>query len=132
MTRDHISVDRLADAIQTTLEEFSGATEEALRAAIDDTEGQILDQLHTTSPRMTGTYAMSWTGEVWQKHLKGKYSRLISNKEYRLTHLLENGHRLVRDGRNVGFSPAKPHILQARERAKAWIGINLAKELDKA
>ena len=134
MTNEHINIDALANTIQYVLAEYAGATDDAIERAVDLTSAEIVDELRTTSPRRPGggDYARSWTDEVWQKKLKGKYSKLISNKEhYQLTHLLENGHRIMRNGREVGYSAARPHIMQARNAAAEKLAHNVARELEK-
>lgn len=132
-SRGHINVDALGPAIQTILEEFADATAEAVEAATDLTAAETVDRLRSTSPRQPGggEYAASWTSEVWQKRYKGIYKRLISAREYRLTHLLEYGHRLVRDGKEVGYAAARPHILQAELAARTQFEQNLRRELEK-
>lgn len=130
---DHINVDVLSGTIKTTLAEFADATAEAVENATDLTAAQTVDKLRSTSPRQPGggSYAKSWTSEVWQKHLKGHYKRLISAKEYRLTHLLEYGHRIMRDGKEVGYADARPHIAQAEIAAINLFEANLRREIEK-
>lgn len=131
--RGHINIDALGESIQTILEEFAGATAEAVEAATDLTAAQTVDKLRSTSPRQPGggEYAASWTSEVWQKRYKGIYKRLVSAREYRLTHLLEYGHRIMRDGKEVGYASARPHIAQAEFAAINQFEQNLRREIEK-
>lgn len=128
-----INVDALGATIQTVLAEFADATAEAVEAATDLTAAQTVDKLRSTSPRQPGggEYAAGWTSEVWQKRYKGIYKRLISNREYRLTHLLEYGHRIMRDGKEVGYASARPHIAQAEFAAISQFEENLRREIEK-
>ena len=71
-------------------------------------------ELKKTSPTGTrGKYAKSWTSQN-TKNRNGSEAVIYSNEEYRLTHLLENGHAL----RNGGRAKAIPHIAPAEEKAK--------------
>lgn len=62
-----------------------------------------------------GSYRRSWTYRVDKERGKISVTVYASGKNYRLTHLLENGH-LTRDGRTR--SKAIPHIAPANERAQ--------------
>ena len=61
-------------------------------------------------------YAKDWY--VDQKSKKHHSHIIIANKQYQLTHLLENGHDIIRNGKKVGHSPAFPHIKEVEEWAK--------------
>lgn len=130
---DHINVDALSGTIQTTLAEFADATMDAVEHATDYASERALDVVRVRSPRQPGggSYAASWTSEVWQKYLKGKYTRLISAKEYRLTYWLEHGHDIKRDGVKVGEADAWPHIIYAEQEAIQQFEAQLRRNIEK-
>lgn len=63
-----------------------------------------------------------WPGSDYPKNWtvsKEKGSYIVHNKKtYRLAHLLNNGHRIIKNGRVVGHAKAKPHILSQEEADK--------------
>lgn len=85
---------------------------------------QAQKELRATAPRRkkgktAGRYAKGWTVKSVDKK-NGKFEVIVYNKtDYQLTHLLENGHALVRGGRTIGkgWVDAHPHIAQAEQNA---------------
>lgn len=59
----------------------------------------------------TGDYANSWI--VSERSKPDIKSYWVHSTEYRLTHLLENGHLIVNKKNGVGWSPPFPHIRPA-------------------
>ena len=83
---------------------------------------QAQKELRATAPRRkkgktAGRYAKGWTVKSVDKK-NGKFEVIVYNKtDYQLTHLLENGHALVRGGRTIGRVDPHPHIAQAEKNA---------------
>lgn len=113
-----IPVSELAKQIAKELEIFAGATDEAVKVSVDDVAKATVQRLRQTSPKLTGDYAASWTATRLKggRHYYGKVVH-ADDGEYRLTHLLEHGHALVRGGRTVGYVKAHPHIEAAEQAA---------------
>lgn len=89
--------------------QISGAcsyASDVVDAAAEETSQDIVNELRATSPKQDGPqggkYRKSW------KYVRVGYCsyKVYSDKQYRLTHLLEHGHAL----RNGGRSKAIPHI----------------------
>lgn len=114
---NEISPDMFASAVNDILSEFREVTQEALKEATDEVAKETKARLKATSPSRTGKYAKSWTYST--KKNGNAYGKVIYSKEpsYRLTHLLEYGHALVRGGRTVGRAKAHPHISKAEQQA---------------
>lgn len=68
------------------LDTFDRHVQEVVEDAAKESAKECVQKLKATSPKRHGKYARSWT----QKKLAGGY--VVYNKEYQLTHLLENGH----------------------------------------
>ena len=70
--------------------------------------------LKNTSPVKTGDYAKTWTidekKDVYQRYY---YCTIWNDKNYRLTHLLENGHIIANKRGGVGWASAHKHIGKA-------------------
>lgn len=100
----------LTAAINKTLSEFSVGVSEELDLAINEVSKEAVKRLKETSPkgRGRGYYAKSWTMKKTKKRLY--VESIVYSKKYQLTHLLENGHPIVRNGKVVGRAKPQPHI----------------------
>ena len=110
-----IREDELAQAIVKELSEFENATEETVKAAVDKAAKNAVSALKTDSPKRTGKYAASWADKVDKSKKARVYTRIVYSKypHYRLTHLLEKGHK----ARNGRFVSARVHISPIEKNA---------------
>lgn len=114
-----IKPEDLAKVITEEMQKFAGATDEVVAEAVNKVAKETVAKLKQTSPKgSTGAYAQSWRATTLKggKHYSGKVIH-AGDGEYRLTHLLEHGHAVVRGGRVVGHAPAQPHIEAAEQAA---------------
>lgn len=112
------TVDGLAKAIQKTLAEYEGVTVDSMKAAVDKVSKEAVRELKGSSPKRTGAYAKSWTSKKTKLTNKWAYEKTVYNKDhYRLTHLLEKGHKVVgaKNGR-TRVDPI-PHIEKVEKKA---------------
>lgn len=95
-----------------------------VQSVIDTTARDAANKLKATSPHASGDYAKNWAVK------KQNGYAVVYNKAptYRLTHLLENGHDVVRNGEKVGHAPAQPHIKPVEE----WVQDEIEKRLSEA
>lgn len=98
---------------------------EATKTAGKTTSQKVVKILKGTSPKNRGKYARSWKvkqdGSVF----------IVYNEQAGLTHLLENGHDVIRGGRKVGRAPAHPHIKPAEEEGKTLYIEEVTKEVER-
>ena len=111
----------LSKEVNNILKEYASDVEKVLLKTEDEVAAEAVEKLKKTSPRKTrgkkaGHYAKSW--DVDKKAKKQYAQTIIYNKDYQLTHLLENGHDVVREGRVVGHAKAQPHIKPVEEWVK--------------
>ena len=114
-----IKIDQLAAEVNKQLAAFAGATDDIVETSAEDVAKATVQQLKTTSPKLTGKYARSWT--IYRpKSGPYRHTKIVhaGDGEYRLTHLLEYGHAKVNGGR-VQPSPAGGHIEPAEQAAIA-------------
>lgn len=117
-------VNEIGRAVEKVLAEYKDATVATMKKAIDKTSKQAVRDLKADSPKRTGAYAKSWASKVDKKTSVLAYEKIVFNKKhYRLTHLLEKGHRKV----NGGFVAARPHIAKVEQDAVK----TLVKEIEK-
>lgn len=119
-----IKVDSMDKEINKILEEYNGRIDDALHEVIAGTTKDCVEELKTTSPvnqdagaKTRGQYAKLWRSKIIENVLH-KYTSVVYNYQWQLTHLLENGHNLVsKTGKIYGHAKAYPHIKPAEEHA---------------
>lgn len=112
------TVDGLAKAIQKTLAEYEGVTIDSMKAAVDKASKEAVRELKSSSPNRTGAYAKSWAAKKARLTNKWAYQKTVYNKEhYRLTHLLEKGHKVVGAKNGRTWVDARPHIEKVEQKA---------------
>lgn len=108
----------LAAEVNSILADYRGVVQDVLVDAVDMTVKEVVKELRQTSPKASGAYAKSWTQTRAPWKNGAGYGRIAYNKDhYRLTHLLEYGHDIMRNGCKVGRAQAHPHIKQAEAQA---------------
>lgn len=123
----------LAKTIQQTLAEVGVAVDEETQAVFDEVGKEAVKKLKATSPvnpkgKHSGRYAKGWTYE--KKAYRGRAVGVVRNKtDPQLTHLLEYGHPLVRNGKVVGNVEAKEHIRPVADWCAQEIENKLTKKL---
>lgn len=112
------TVDDLSKAIQKTLAEYEGVTIDSMKAAVDKASKEAVRELKSSSPKRNGAYARSWTSKKTKLANKYAYEKTVYNKDhYRLTHLLEKGHRVVGAKNGRTWVDARPHIEKVEKKA---------------
>lgn len=96
----------LSGEIMKCLQEYTEEVVEALEKTEKELADEAVRTLKQTSPKKSGKYAKSWT-----QTKQGK-KRIVHNRRYQLTHLLEKGHAK----RNGGRVAARVHIAPVEQR----------------
>ena len=114
MAKDKISIDDLADAIGERLTVYQSETAHKVLNVTKKTMRRFVKITKQTAPRQTadpkrkgtlraGTFARAIRSTVEDNGLTGsKGIWYVGGKEYRLTHLIVNGHQLRQGGRTRG------------------------------
>lgn len=130
----NVKVDELGDVVKEMLEEYGTAIAEKTRDIIRDAGAAALVEAKNKAPvyhgperknkRKPGTYRNSLKltysrkeagASAWSSKTDAGYALVYaSGKEYRLTHLLENGHALRQGGRARGVT----HWSDAEQKAE--------------
>ena len=128
---DRINVDSLARNIMSVLNDYKDATEAAMAEAVDATAKEAVNELRNANPAGAGKYHSwadynkGWTFSVL-KSKKSAQAKVVHNKTgYRLTHLLEKGHALVKGGRTQAFE----HIAPVNDMAEKMLITELQKRI---
>ena len=127
-----VTVNELAKAIEDTLKDFVGVTEEACEKGVFETADDAVKALRAANPTDSGkyrswkSYNSGWTvRKKVEKRRRGVQAIIHNATHYRLTHLLEKGHAKVNGGRTRAF----PHIKPVEEKAEGELVKNIRKYL---
>ena len=113
-------MDSLLRQVNSVLAQYTSDVNQTVDDVMKSGANEAKRALTSLSPARSGKYAKSWA----VKKDKGQY--IVYNKKPGLTHLLENGHDVVVNGRKVGRAPAQPHIQPVEE----MISEKIVKELE--
>ena len=124
----------LAKTINQELQNLGIAVDDDMREVFDEVGKEAVKRLKATSPvnpkgKKSGRYAKGWTYEKGKRY-RGKAVGVVRNKtDPQLTHILEYGHPLVRNGKVVGNVEAREHIRPVAEWCAEEIDKKLTKKL---
>ena len=123
------SVIDISKEIDKVCSEYVGNANHAISRAAKRTAAAAAKDLRKSSPQRPeggGQYADDWT---YMSQYGG--ATVYNRDNYRLTHLLEHGHRLKRGGRSIGHVDPRIHIAPVQKRAEETFLQLTLKELDK-
>lgn len=110
-----IKVSELAQELAQGLSEYSQEVADAIKKATNEVAEEAVQELKSTSPVLTGSYAKGWAEKNTYESKSSKRNTVYNETDYQLIHLLEKGH-VGRDGRRV---KAIEHIRPVKEKATA-------------
>lgn len=132
----------LTKAVNEILLTYADDVELAALRVEEEVAKEAVKKLNKASPinpkssgRKGKHYAKDWY--IDQKSKKHHAHIIIANHQYQLTHLLENGHDVVRNGVKVGYYSGVKHIKPVEEwvkdevvdRLEFWLGAERKKAL---
>lgn len=121
-----IKIDGLSKAVEAALGEYSEYVTAEMKEVIRETGKKAAKELKKTSPRASGDYAKSWKSDTVKETANTIHISVhASDGQYRLTHLLENGHAK----RGGGRVAAIPHIEPVNEEALEFVEREIEKNL---
>lgn len=125
----------LAKTIQEELMNVGIEVNDDLQEIFDEVGKDAVNELRRTSPKNTkskkpGYYAKGWVYEKGKRTYNFKSSGVVRNKNApQLTHLLEYGHPIIRNGKKVGEAEAIEHIRPVAEMCAEEIDSLITKKL---
>lgn len=125
MSTTKISVDRLADAVNDALEEYSKLADETMRKAVTDAGKTVRNSIKEGAPVKSGKYAKSWSVKNTKMNSHVLEVTVYSRNRYQLAHLLEHGHAK----RSGGRTRAQVHIAPAEEKGIEQLEANIIRGL---
>jgi hypothetical protein len=107
----------LDGALKDILKDFNQEVIEGLNTAGKKIAKEGVSRLRSTSPRQSGRYAKGWRVKT-EKGNKADTNVIYNATDYRLTHLLENGHVIKNGtGRTYGKTAPVKHIEPVEQEA---------------
>lgn len=121
----------LTAQVNKILRDYASDVDKAVLYAEEKVAKEAVKKLKKTSPKAKRNgghrhYADDWT--IDNKSKKNYSHQIIHNKQYQLTHLLENGHNIVSHGKVVGHAKPQKHIKPVEE----WVKDEVEKEIRRA
>lgn len=124
----------LAKTIEEDLIDIGEQVTDDMEEIFEQIGKEAANKLKQTSPknpkgRHSGRYAKGWTYDKGKRTYNFACSGVVRNKtDPQLTHLLEYGHPLVRDGRTVGNVAPISHIGPVAD----WVAEEIEKRISKS
>ncbi|WP_026524726.1 HK97 gp10 family phage protein [Butyrivibrio sp. MB2005] len=109
-----VRIDDLADEVMKGLKDYAQLAVDDLKTAIKNAGETVKDEIEKTAPKKTGKYRKSWAVKKTNETSDSIKVVVHSKTQYRLTHLLENGHAK----RGGGRVAARPHIAPAEKKGE--------------
>ena len=118
----------LTSQVNKVLQEYADEVDKVVLEAEAEVAKAAIKKLKQTSPRAKRNGGHKHYADDWKednRSVKRYAHHIIYNKQYQLTHLLENGHNVVRGGKVVGHAKAQKHIKPVEE----WVKDEVVKEI---
>ena len=127
------SISAAMKTVQDQLAAFGVQIDDSIQEIFDDVGKEAVKMLKATSPvneksPQKGRYAKGWKYERGKKVRGATMSYVRNAKDPQLTHLLEFGHPIVRNGVTVGNADPIPHIAPVAE----WVAEEANKRIQKS
>lgn len=125
-----INPDQLQATVQGMLSMIPQQVDNVIDEASKVVSKEAVNKLKASSPKgkgkKSGRYAKGWSTK------KVDNMTVVYNRtDYQLTHLLENGHDIVRNGKKVGHFNGIKHIKPVEEEVQERMVEEVEKGLDK-
>ena len=123
-----IAITELEKAVLEELENYRDLAVEEMNKAVKDAGDTVKKEIgeRASSLFKGNKYAKSWAVKETAHTAMGLEVTVHSPSQYRIAHLLENGHALRKGGRVDG----RPHILPAEEIGEKQLEEDLRKALE--
>lgn len=118
----------LTSQVNEILRKYAGEVDQVVLEVEEKVAKEAIKKLKATSPKAKRNGGHRHYADDWKEDNKSKKQyahHIIYNKQYQLTHLLENGHNIVSHGKVVGHARPQKHIKPVEE----WVKSEVEKEI---
>lgn len=120
----------ITDQINGIFDEYSRDLKRKVNNAVDNVAKEGVQKLKSTSPKKTGDYAKGWTIKRDRSRSGINDVTIWNPTDYRLTHLLENGHMIVNGKGTFGRTNGIKHIKPVEEFFNSEVVAEITRELE--
>lgn len=125
-----MALDLITDQIAKIFDEYDRDMKRKVNNSVDKVGKEAVQKLKDTSPKKTGDYAKGWKIKR-ERGRNGINDVTIHNAtEYRLTHLLENGHVIRNKKGTYGRTSGRKHIKPVEEYFNSEVVDEIERELE--
>jgi len=129
-----IKPDQLGNAIAEALKAFEGVTEDAMLKGINETAQEAAAVVRSKAQHFGSNYAGDITARkaqlIRRNGAANASAYVTAGDHYRVAHLLEHGHAVVRGGRIVGQAKGFEHFADGERYAEDHIVENIRKGIE--
>ena len=120
-----IAITQLSPKMQEILNQYAGNVTKKIKVLAEETVVELTKNTKTTSPEKTGDYKRHISYEKTRETSTSTvYTWYVKDPEFRLTHLLANGHAKRNGGRVESKFPLAEKVVEAENKF-----VNGAKEI---
>lgn len=131
---EKITIDAVPKALEDALGGYRTGAGAAVKRAVDRCAREMNDEIkaHVTFRQRTGLYVKSFqTKTIYEDEMNKKVRWQVKAPHYRLTHLLEHGHRIVDVNHRLhGNAKPYPHISFGASLAQTRLPELVREEMD--
>lgn len=125
-----MALDLISDQLAKIFDEYDRDMKRKVNNSVDKVGKEAVQKLKDTSPKKTGDYAKGWKLKR-ERGRNGINDVTIHNAtEYRLTHLLENGHVIRNKKGTYGRTSGRKHIKPVEEYFNSEVVEEIERELE--
>lgn len=125
-----MALDLISDQIAKIFDEYDRDMKRKVNNSVDKVAKESVQKLKDTSPKKTGDYAKGWKIKR-ERGRNGINDVTIHNAtDYRLTHLLENGHVIRNKKGTYGRTSGRKHIKPVEEYFNSEVVEEIERELE--
>lgn len=119
-------MNKFAKHVEEILKAEVGIVKESIRKIAREVAEETCKDLESSAPRRAGKYRKSFKVD----ETSAMSAVVRSEKHYRLTHLLEFGHDIIKNGKRVGRTKAYPHWEKSEEKNIREFDRRVAEEIE--
>lgn len=125
-----VSASAFASTCQQMINQYGDEVLKELETLVPDAAENTVKEIQQNSKKRTGKYAKNWAKKVLKTSRTGQTYVVYNRKEYRVAHLLENGHVVKNKYGTYGTTSGDGVIAAAEDATFEWIDSEIKRRLE--